>query len=132
MEVFEDGNRLVIDLTTRDLTLAGKLFGYTLRDETTNMVGMVLLHLGPSGVVSADIELERSLIAGKCELNVFPISSEDLGSGDAAFLTSAIQRDRASGVPMEHWRQWRNVIAQSDDAKGLAGLLQTVDAELSN
>ena len=132
VEVFEDGDRLVIDMTTRDLSLAGKLFGYTLRDETTNTIGMVLLHLGPSGVVSADIELERSQIAGKCELNVFPVGSEDLSCGDTDFLVRAIRRDRASGVPMDHWRQWRKVVAESDDAKGLAGLLGSVDFELNN
>jgi len=129
--VFEDGDHLVIDLTTRDKTQAGQLLGWSLRNEKVNATGMVLLHLGSSGFVSADIAINRSQFAGDCELNIVPVSFEDLCCSDAELITAAIGRDRDSGIPMEPWHLWRDRLSQSNDAVGLASLLQAVNAVLN-
>lgn len=131
VEVFEDGNNVVIDLSTRDTTLDGQLFGYSLRGEDQPILGIVMLHKGSSGVVSANAEVERSRLAGQYVLNVLPVGPADLGNEDAEPIVAAIERDFQDGISPQAWKSWYEQLTDSDDARGLAKLLQSVNDVLA-
>lgn len=113
-EVFEEDGKLVIDLKTTDTSLSGHLVGFGLKNSESTLLGVTLLQIGTSGVISASIELDRTQLAGKYELRFALIEPADLRLSDCDLIKLAIERELGNSRAIAGWLSWIDSVKESD------------------
>ena len=129
--VYEDGDSLVIKITSEDQSLDGKLVGFCLSDAQEDKLGFVLLRAGLADVVSGKQQLDRSSVSGEYVLNFNLVDSSDLFNADFELLESSLAADLQDKRSVAAWRQWIDQTASSEDGPGLTDGLARLTQRLS-
>lgn len=132
LDVFQDDGQLVLDVSSDRPDWDGTLIGFRLIASTQSVAGFIMLRLGSSGTVSGSLEIPRDDLAGEVSVHHAFIEPSDLDSSDAPALVAAISGDRNDPAAMVAWNHWLDDVRRSDDATGLAPLLDRVASELKS
>jgi hypothetical protein len=132
LEVFQDGDRLVFDVSSGRAEWDGTLIGFQLRTSSQTIAGFIMLRLGSSGLVSGSLDIPRDDLVGEVSVRHAFVEASDLDSSDVPALLAAVSGDRNDPTAVAAWKRWSLNIRRSDDATGLAFLLDNIEGALNS
>lgn len=128
--VYEDGDQLVIKVSSDDTSRGGQLVGYCLSGKDQDRLGFIMLRAGVLGTVSGIARLDRSPMSGEQILNFETVDASDLGKADFALLEEAVVADLEDERSVEAWRRWIASVSKSEDGPALEDGLQRLQLKL--